>query len=168
MPLVRAIVTFLCLLAVGSAQANDWVYWDPYRSPSEVIRISDSPKTYAHYDLVEPWQPCGKESAAIDYRTCFIARSFWFGVPKTMKVGDEWKINGSTFRVEMSQSLNLLGQPLGHSYVIQDITLGMHYLYSNERGLIGMYQLINDGRAGILMIKGRCGFGANPACYDGN
>lgn len=169
MPLIRAIMLLSPFFAVSSAWAFDWVYWDPYKSPSEIMRITDSPRAYSHYDLVESWESCEKGSAAADYRFrfCILARSFWFGVPKTMNVGDEWTINGSKFRVELSQPLRLLGQSLGRSYVIQDITLHIRYLYSNERGLIGMYQ-ITGGRTGIVMIQGRCGIGADLACYEGN
>jgi hypothetical protein len=156
-----AALLLLSSFAAMPAEASSWVYYD-IREPRNQFMLEDSPPRSAWMDVVGSAHFCARDDSYL----CFKAADFQFAVPTHFK-GNEthWTYDGVSYEVSGTSRRYILGRRYLAYFIERE--LGPHklrFLFTREAGLIAI-TTVGDSQGMILILAGKCGFGAPPLCY---
>lgn len=160
---------FIALVGLSSfvaapAVASSWVYYD-IREPRNQFLLEDSPPRSAWMDVAGSAEFCARDDSYL----CFKAADFQFAVPKDFK-GNEtrWTYDGVSYEVSGVSRRYILGRRYLAYFIERE--LGPHklrFLFTREAGLIAI-TTVGGSQGMILILAGKCGYGAPPLYYKSN
>jgi len=153
--LLLAILLWAC---EGLAAAFEYV--DPADKGS-TLTIETSPPTVAIGDIAEPATLCPRT----DRFVCLLSRTINFAVPKKIDPATpRWEQAGHIYEIASNEDLLILGARIRHVFRIKSLDgdRRITYLYSKERGLLGLQVASPVGQRLFLTTK-RIGYGAVSA-----
>ncbi|WP_157500139.1 hypothetical protein [Lysobacter sp. Root983] len=159
-------LSILVVLPFLEAHAADvYRYSDPiFPAKGLALRVSDKQFTVA--DMAEDLYVCGEESAFL----CARSATFKFDVPRAIKSGQRnWMVDGRKYQIEAVEQYPFQGATEELMRIREwGASGGTIYLYSQERGLVGIgFVRLDDRTYSTYLLEGNCGFGASKACSVG-
>jgi len=157
-------LAFLCALAPIAVSASSWVYYD-IREPKNQFVLEDSPASSAWMDAAGSAEFC----ARTEPYQCFKAGNFEFAVPRGFHGKEkEWMYGGVLYKVSGTSRRFILGRRYFTYFIERDF--GSHrlrFLFTREAGLIAI-TTIGQAQSMVLILSGKCGYGASPLCHRSN
>lgn len=168
--IVLAVISFLsCLFlafaAGGDLDPDNWIYSDPAGFAGDiVVRAGSGRASIGHVATTARF--CSKTSGM----DCFQVSALHFAIPvefSVQSIPKTWRHDGRTYSaVPSPRRLQLLGESMEIVAIEErSSSTPMRFLFSPQRGLVGIQAISGDTTAPIFLLQQRCGFSAPPTCY---
>jgi hypothetical protein len=158
--MIRTLTLLLpMLLWARGGLAETFEYVDPVDARS-TLTIETARPSVVVGDVAEPATMCPKTHRFV----CLQSQTISFAIPRNIDAATRrWEHAGRAYEFESSGNLFILGAKIGNVLRVKSVDSDKHvtYLYSSERGLLGLQVVSPAGERLFLAVRGK-GFGAIP------